>query len=73
MVDHRLAEPELALARARRRERDGIYDEALGAKLNATFMEDLGESKQIDLEEWRRRNPLQKFFETISRILDQQS
>lgn len=51
----------------------GIYDDALGAKLKATFIEDLGKSTQINLEEWRQRNPLQKFFETISRILDQQS
>ena len=51
----------------------GIYDEALGARLKATFMKDLERAKPIDLTEWRRRNPLQKFFETISRILDQQS
>jgi cardiolipin synthase len=51
----------------------GIYDEALGARLEATFMKDLEGAKPIDLAEWRRRNPLQKFFETISRILDQQS
>ena len=51
----------------------GVYDEALGAKLNAAFMADLGKSKQINLEEWRQRNPMQKLFETLSRILDQQS
>ena len=51
----------------------GIYDEALGAQLKATFMKDLERATAIDLTEWRRRNPLQKFFETISRILDQQS
>jgi cardiolipin synthase len=51
----------------------GIYDPALGAKLLATFVKDLERAKAIDLEEWRRRNPLQKFFETISRVLDQQS
>jgi cardiolipin synthase len=51
----------------------GIYDEALGAKLVETFRKDLEKSKQIDLEEWRQRNPLQKLFETVSRVLDQQS
>ena len=51
----------------------GIYDVAFGAKLNATFFKDLERAKPINLEEWRRRNPLQKFFETVSRILDQQS
>ena len=51
----------------------GVYDEALGAKLQATFKKDIERSKAMNLEEWRRRNPLQKFFETVSRILDQQS
>jgi cardiolipin synthase len=51
----------------------GIYDDAFGATLNATFFNDLERSVLVDVEEWRRRNPLQKFFETISRILDQQS
>jgi len=51
----------------------GIYDAALGAKLHATFDNDLARAKAINLDEWRRRNPLQKFFETVSRILDQQS
>jgi cardiolipin synthase A/B len=51
----------------------GIYDEAFGATLKATFFKDLERAKLINLEEWRRRNPLEKFFETVSRILDQQS
>jgi cardiolipin synthase len=51
----------------------GIYDAALGAKLHATFNNDLARAKPMNLDEWRRRNPLQKFFETVSRILDQQS
>lgn len=51
----------------------GIYDAPLAAKLHATFFKDLERAKPIDLEEWRRRNPLQKLFETVSRILDQQS
>jgi cardiolipin synthase A/B len=51
----------------------GIDDETFGASLKATFFKDLERSTQVDLEKWRRRNPLLKFFETISRTLDQQS
>jgi cardiolipin synthase len=51
----------------------GVYDVEFATKLTATFLKDLERSRQIDLEEWRRRNPLQKAFETFSRILDQQS
>jgi cardiolipin synthase len=51
----------------------GIYDTTFGATLTSTFFGDLERSDAIDLEKWRRRNPLQKFFETISRTLDQQS
>jgi len=51
----------------------GIDDAAFGAALKATFIEDLKRSTPVELEKWRRRNPLQKFFETISRTLDQQS
>jgi cardiolipin synthase len=51
----------------------GIYDPQFGSTLTSTFVKDLERAKPINLEEWRRRNPLQKLFETISRILDQQS
>jgi cardiolipin synthase len=51
----------------------GVYDEEFATKLTTTFLKDLERSRQIQLEEWRRRNPLQKAFETFSRILDQQS
>lgn len=51
----------------------GIHDPDLGANLRAEFVGDLERSKPIRLEEWRRRHPLAKFFETVSRILDQQS
>ena len=51
----------------------GIDDAAFGAALKATFIKDLERSTPVDLEKWRRRNPLQKFLETISRLLDQQS
>ena len=51
----------------------GIFDPAFGAKLHKIFLEDLGRSRLIDLDTWRRRNPPQKLFEVLSRILDQQS
>jgi len=51
----------------------GVDDAAFGATLKATFLKDLERSIPVELEKWRRRNPLQKFFETISRTLDQQS
>jgi cardiolipin synthase len=51
----------------------GIYDPPFGSTLKATFFKDLERATPIDLEEWRRRHPLLKFFETVSRILDQQS
>jgi cardiolipin synthase A/B len=51
----------------------GIYDVPFAQALNATFFKDLERSTQLNLEEWRRRNPLRKFFETVSRVLDQQS
>jgi cardiolipin synthase A/B len=51
----------------------GVLDRSFGAQLQAIFRTDLQRSQQIHLEEWRRRNPLEKLFETVSRILDQQS
>jgi cardiolipin synthase len=51
----------------------GIFDPPFGSQLQTTFFKDLERSEQIKLEEWRRRNPLRKLFETVSRILDQQS
>ena len=51
----------------------GIYDEASARSSKPHSSKISSASKQINLEEWRRRNPLQKFFETVSRILDQQS
>ena len=74
VVHYRFAEPEFALAAARRGERVGYLRSAqFGASSQTTFIKDLKRSKAINLEEWRRRHPLQKFFETVSRILDQQS
>jgi cardiolipin synthase len=51
----------------------GVFDHAFGSQLQAIFFKDVKLSEQMNLEQWRRRNPLQKLFETASRILDQQS
>jgi cardiolipin synthase len=51
----------------------GVLDPALAAQLGAIFATDLQKAKPINLEEWRRRNPMQHMFETFSRVLDQQS
>ena len=51
----------------------GIYDTELGTNLTATFFKDIEKSEQLTLDKWRRRNPAQKLFEMVSRILDQQS
>jgi cardiolipin synthase len=63
-------------ARSRRLDEEnaiGVLDRALAAELHTAYFKDLQRSEEINLEEWRQRNPLQKLFETVSRILDQQS
>lgn len=51
----------------------GIYDPAFASTLSANFFKDLEKSNEINLDQWRRRNPMQKLFETVSRVLDEQS
>jgi cardiolipin synthase len=51
----------------------GVYDPQFAATLTETFFADLKRSEPIALDTWRRRNPLRKLFETVSRTLDQQS
>ena len=51
----------------------GILDAGLAEQLESGFAKDLHKTEPISLEKWRGRNPLQQFFETFSRILDQQS
>ena len=51
----------------------GIYDPAFGAKLTSTFLSDLKRAEPVALEGWRQRNQMQKLFETLAQILDQQS
>ena len=51
----------------------GILDPALGARLDEVFLADLRQSKEIQFDAWRTRNPLFRVLEVASRILDQQS
>jgi len=51
----------------------GIYDPTFATTLKETFFGDLKHAEPMALDQWRRRNPLQKLFETVSRTLDQQS
>jgi cardiolipin synthase len=51
----------------------GIYDPPFSTQLQRIFVRDLERAEPLNFEEWRRRNPLLKLFETASRILDQQS
>jgi cardiolipin synthase len=51
----------------------GVLDAALGKRLQGVFLKDLEKATQVDREIWRSRNPLSKAFETVSRLLDEQS
>jgi cardiolipin synthase len=50
-----------------------ILDRRFGAQMDSTFLEDLGHSKEIKLDEFRRRSPWERLLElgavTLSRIL----
>lgn len=50
----------------------GVLDEGFGAALEAAFRKDLAASREIELAEWRRRGPFQKFNEwAASRFAEQ--
>jgi cardiolipin synthase len=51
----------------------GILDADLGAALERIFIEDLHNADEIRLESWRRRNPLLRLVQQLSRLLDEQS
>ena len=51
----------------------GILDGALGAQLEQVFFGDLQQADRIELERWRKRNPLARVRQLFSRVLDQQS
>jgi cardiolipin synthase len=50
----------------------GIADPDLTHFLEQEFAEDVGKSKQIRLEEWRKRGPVQRALEIVSQALVQQ-
>jgi cardiolipin synthase len=51
----------------------GILDRALARRLEEIFSADLGRSKRIQPDEWRRRNPFGRLLEWLAKITDQQS
>ena len=51
----------------------GILDTDLGAALERTFLQDLTQADEIQLEQWRKRNVLLRLIQRLSRILDEQS
>jgi cardiolipin synthase len=51
----------------------GILDSNLGSTLEGIFLDDLKKSAQINLDEWQKRNPLTRLFQTACRVLDDQS
>lgn len=51
----------------------GILDKELGSALQRTFFDDLARARQINPDEWRRRNPAAKLFQMTCRLLDDQS
>jgi cardiolipin synthase len=50
-----------------------IFDATLAQELTAIFIEDLTQAEEIDLESWRKRNPLVRTLQLISRLFTQQS
>jgi len=51
----------------------GILDRPLASRLRQEFLADVGKSQAMDLARWRRRNPFERMFEWIGRLVDQQS
>ena len=51
----------------------GILDPSLAGQIQDIFFRELQKAKPIDLNEWRKRNPMNRMFETFSRVFDQQS
>jgi cardiolipin synthase len=50
----------------------GIADPALADILEGRFSHDVGKSKKIELDEWRRRGPVQRVLEIVTQALVQQ-
>jgi cardiolipin synthase len=51
----------------------GILDGSLGRQLETLFQADLQRAEEIKLDAWRRRNPVVRALQFVSRVLDQQS
>jgi cardiolipin synthase len=49
-----------------------ILDVGLGTDLEKVFMEDLSKSRQINLEEWRKRGPWKRFTEWLFTLFENQ-
>lgn len=50
----------------------GIADPALTASLEGQFAQDVGKSKKIELDDWRKRGPVQRVLEIVSQTFVQQ-
>jgi len=46
-----------------------IYDREVAARMDATFARDLASSREIDLDDFRRRPYLQKVLQNTARLL----
>jgi cardiolipin synthase A/B len=51
----------------------GIFDLTLGRQLEQTFFHDLGQSEEIQLDAWRKRNPFRRLLQEAATLLDEQS
>jgi cardiolipin synthase len=50
----------------------GILDPALGAQMNAVFLEDLKHAEEIHLEQWRKRGVFKKLWERACSLFAEQ-
>ena len=50
----------------------GILDAGFAAEMEATFLEDLKKSREIRLEEWRRRGAWERFKERVCAVFEEQ-
>jgi len=50
----------------------GVQDKAMAATLHDAFRADLGKAREIKIEEWRKRGPVQRILELVSQAFVQQ-
>jgi cardiolipin synthase len=48
------------------------FDPRLAARLREDFERDLGNSRQVSLEEWRKRPLFERGYEQVGRLLERQ-